>query len=115
MPFDRAFLERYYLFTDQELKLIRQHKGSANQLGFAVQLGYLHLPGRVLEVGEQPPPELIEFVAVQLKVAPGAFENYSRDRPSTRREHLQELYEHSGFIQFKEEHYQTFKVWLGEK
>lgn len=65
-PLELTFLQRHYLFTDEELKLIRQHKGSANKVGFAVQLGYFHFPGRVLGFDEQPPAEMIEFIYNQL-------------------------------------------------
>jgi TnpA family transposase len=111
-PLELTLLQRHYLFTDEELKLIRQHKGSANKVGLAVQLGYFHFPGRVLGFDEQPPLEMIEFIANQLGYSSQAFENYATERPMTRRDHLAELYVKTGFSEFKDEHHKKFSEWL---
>jgi TnpA family transposase len=42
---------RHYTFTETDLSLIRQRRGDANRLGFAVQLCLLRFPGRGLETG----------------------------------------------------------------
>ncbi|MGR9727026.1 DUF4158 domain-containing protein, partial [Escherichia coli] len=39
---------RYYTFNDSDLSLIRQRRGDANRLGFAVQLCLLRYPGYAL-------------------------------------------------------------------
>jgi TnpA family transposase len=44
---------RRYTFSETDLSLIRQRRGDANQLGFAVQLCLLRFPGRGLEMGMQ--------------------------------------------------------------
>jgi hypothetical protein len=84
-------LERHYLLGKEELALIRRHKGSANRLGFAVQLCYLRYPGRAWERGESVSAVLVEYLAEQLEVNSKAFVKYA-ERPATRREHLTELY-----------------------
>ena len=55
--------------ADADLSIIRQHRGPANQLGFAVQLCYLRFPGRVLGVDERPAGPLLEMVAAQIEVS----------------------------------------------
>jgi Domain of unknown function (DUF4158) len=50
-PLDDRTLARFYTLSDTELELIRRrHRRGSTQLGFAVQLGYARLPGRVLRV-----------------------------------------------------------------
>src|SRR6266581_300951 len=57
-PLDDRTLARFYTLSDTELELIRRrHRRGSTQLGFAVQLGYARLPGRVLRVGEEAHPQ----------------------------------------------------------
>ncbi|MDT4811277.1 Tn3 family transposase ISPa38 [compost metagenome] len=48
-------LIRHYTFNESDLALIRQRRGAANRLGFAVQLCYMRYPGIMLAAGEEPP------------------------------------------------------------
>ena len=104
IPGNTEDLIRLYAFNDADLALIRQHRGPANRLGFAVQLCYLRFPGIVLEQGKRPFPPLLKIAAEQLKVAPALWDDYGR-RDETRREHLQELQAAHGFRPFSAEHY----------
>jgi TnpA family transposase len=54
IPESREELIRQYTFSDQDLSIIRQRRGPANRLGFAIQLCYLRHPGTVLGVEEMP-------------------------------------------------------------
>jgi hypothetical protein len=57
-PLDDRTLARFYTLSDNDLELIRRrHRRASTQLGFAVQLGYARLPGRVLRVGEEAHPQ----------------------------------------------------------
>lgn len=47
LPESQDDLIRYYTFNDSDLSLIRQRRGDANRLGFAVQLSLLRYPGYV--------------------------------------------------------------------
>jgi Domain of unknown function (DUF4158) len=58
------------------------------------------------------PSELLEFVAAQLQIPPKLFVNYARERATTRREHLVELYHDLGLTQFSEVHYTALRDWL---
>jgi TnpA family transposase len=51
----RDDLIQYYSFTESDLSLIRQRRGDANRLGFAVQLCLLRFPGYALAV-DMPVP-----------------------------------------------------------
>jgi len=86
------------------LVLIRQHRGAANRLGFAIQLCYLRYPGIVLEPGKEPSAPLLGMVAAQLNVEPSRWAEYAR-RDETRREHLIEIQAVFGFHPFTATHY----------
>lgn len=89
-PDTDAELVRHYTFNESDLALIRQRRGAANRLGFAIQLCYMRYPGIMLPAGEEPPPALLQVVAQQLRIAPSHWPDYGR-RDQTRREHQAEL------------------------
>ncbi|WP_213807823.1 Tn3 family transposase [Granulicella sp. dw_53] len=111
VPLDRAGLIEHYVLTDQDLSLIRRRRGAQNRLGFAVQLAMLRYPGRALLLGENPPTELLTFLARQLGLSAGAWASYA-ERDETRREHLAELQLHYGLRSFGIGHYRSLATWL---
>jgi len=104
LPDTKDELIRHYTFSESDLSIIRQRRGSANRLGFAVQLCYLRFPGIVLGIDEQPFPPLLKLVADQLKVSIESWDEYGL-REQTRREHLVELQTLFGFQPFTMSHY----------
>lgn len=83
-------LIRHYTFSEVDLSVIRQRRGSHNRLGYAIQLCYLRFPGIALPVDAEPPPALLLLAARQLRTDPKLWPEYAR-RHETRREHLAEL------------------------
>ena len=83
-------LIQHYTFAEPDLSVIRQRRGSHNQLGFAVQLCYLRYPGFALPMDAEPPASLLNIVGRQLRIEPDIWPQYAQ-RPETRREHLMEL------------------------
>jgi uncharacterized protein DUF4158/resolvase-like protein len=59
-----------------DLAAIRRCRGDHNRLGYALMLCYLRYPGRALRAGERPPTPLLAFVATQIDVLPGCWEEY---------------------------------------
>ena len=90
LPDDPNDLIRHYTFSEPDLSVIRQHRGAANRLGFAVHLCYMRYPGVILGAGERPFASLLSLVATQLGVPPESWAAYGQ-RDQTRREHLVEL------------------------
>ena len=45
IPESEEELIRYYTLSETDLSIIRQHRGAANRLGFAVQLCFMRYPG----------------------------------------------------------------------
>lgn len=104
LPDTKDDLIRHYTFSETDLSVIRQKRGSANRLGFAVLLCYLRFPGVILGVDESPFPPLLQLVATQLKVSVENWSEYGQ-REQTRREHLIELQTVFGFKPFTMQHY----------
>ena len=105
LPDTKDDLIRHYSLSDSDLSIIRQRRGPANRLGFAVQLCYLRFPGIVLGVDQPPFPPLLKLVADQLKVGVESWNDYGQRREQTRREHLVELQTVFGFQPFTMSHY----------
>ena len=99
LPDAKDELIRLYTFNDADLSRIRQHRGAANRLGFAVQLCYMRYPGIALTADAEPDAPLLRMVADQLKL-PGDIWNDYGQRAETRREHLLELQSAYGFQSF---------------
>ena len=108
---DERAMVRYYTLTADDLALIDQRRGDHNRLGFAVLLCYLRFPGRVLQEGEQPPSEMLKFVAGQLSLAPDVLADYAQ-RDQTRRAHLTEIQGVEGYRPFDRALYRELAVWL---
>lgn len=104
LPDNRDDLIRRYTLSPSDLAVMRQRRGAANRLGFAVQLSYLRYPGVVLGVGEPPFPPLLHLIAGQLKIPAERWAEYG-DRAQTRREHLVELQTVFGFAAFTTNHH----------
>jgi TnpA family transposase len=99
LPDSKDELIRHYTFNETDLSIIRQHRGSANRLGFAVQLCYMRYPGVTLAAEAEPFRPLLLMVANQLKVPRDSWAEYGQ-RAETRREHLLELQSLFGFQSF---------------
>jgi hypothetical protein len=110
-PLDDRTLARFYTLSDHELELIRRrHRRGSTQLGFAVQLGYARLPGRVLRVGEEAHPQIVATLASQLGIDPAVFAAYLHGRETTRREHQLELQRDSACVRFQPRSIESWRV-----
>ena len=104
LPDNRDNLIRRYTLSESDLSFIRQRRGPANRLGFAIQLCYLRFPGVVLGVEQLPFAPLLHLVANQLGISVEAWTDYG-GRAETRREHLGELQSVFGFEPFTTGHH----------
>jgi TnpA family transposase len=106
VPKAKDELIRHYTFNESDLAVIRQRRGPANRLGFAILLCYMRFPCVILSPEEEPYTPLLEMVAAQLKMPVGSWSEYGR-RAETRREHLLELQSVFGFRSFSLEDYNS--------
>ena len=107
LPDNQKDLIQQYTFSESDLSIIRQHRGAANRMGFAVQLCYMRYPGIILGINETPFPPLLGLVAEQLKMSVNVWDEYGK-RNQTRREHLAELQSIFDFQTFSMADYQSF-------
>lgn len=103
-PDTKEGLVQNYTFTESDLAIIRQHRGSANRLGFAIQLCYMRYPGVILGAKEVPNIALLKWVATQLKESTSSWADYGL-RAETRRDHILELQSVFGFKSFSRKYY----------
>lgn len=107
-----AFI-RHYTFSESDLSLIRQRRGDANRLGFAVQLCYLRYPSIILGIGERPDHTLLKQVANQLRIGVESWSEYGQ-REQTRREHQTELQLWLNLTPFSTTNYRHLVLHLAE-
>ena len=93
LPDTKDELIRHYTFSETDLSIIRQRRGPANRLGFAVQLCYLRFPGVMLGVDEPPFLPMLKLVADQLEVGVDCLPTPERlgDRPGRSGSHRAHL------------------------
>lgn len=104
LPDTQDELIRHYTFNEPDLSLIRQRRGNANRLGFALQLCLLRYPGQGLSVDADAPAPLLQWVGRQLGIDIECWPQYA-DRPTTRREHSAELRAYLGVASFGLTHF----------
>ncbi len=90
LPDSQDELIRQYTLSESDLSMIRQRRGDANRLGFAVQLCLLRFPGQGLLTNATIQESLLQWIGQQLRIDPTCWPKYS-EREETRREHLLEL------------------------
>lgn len=104
-------LMQHHTLSESDLVIIRQHRGSENRLGFAVQLCYMRYPGIVMP--DNPSEKVIKFIATQLDISPSFFADYGK-RKNTFHEHSLELQTIFGFKLFASLIYQEQLLLLEE-
>jgi hypothetical protein len=104
LPESQDDLIRHYTFSEPDLSLIRQRRGDANRLGFAVQLCLLRYPGQALSVDASLTGAPLQWISRQLSIDPACWAQYS-ERAETRREHLLELRTYLGLTPFGLSHF----------
>jgi TnpA family transposase len=90
MPSDPEALIRHCTLSPVDLDWLAGRRGAANRLGAAVQLCLFRHPGFGLRAEENPPENLLAWLARQLGVPAAAWADYAR-RDQTRREHARAL------------------------
>jgi hypothetical protein len=111
LPAAEADLTRHWTLSDADLAAIGRRRGSANQLGYALQLCAFRYPGRLLRPGDAIPEPALRFVAEQLRIEPEALRSYAA-RPQTRREQLDGLRQTFCFRMFGPGHGRELLSWL---
>ena len=89
VPVAREDLARHYMLSTDDIALVAARRGSANQLGFAVQLALLRHPGFGFTLEEGAPAHLVAFMGGQIGAAASTFDGYAA-RPATASDHARD-------------------------
>lgn len=105
-------LARYFWLDDRDHHLVAQHRGSHNQLGFAIQLGTVRFLGIFLTDPTDVPLSVVRYVASQLQIAnTSILERYRRSE--SRWDHTAEIRKAYGYRDFSDQpHHFEFVRWL---
>jgi hypothetical protein len=100
----RFDIERFFTLSPADIEAVRSRYKESLRLGAALQLGFLQMSGRTLEVLERVPRALLEYVAKQLDVqAPeiATLRALYRRRRATLYEHQAWAIEYLGTTRFE--------------
>ena len=97
-PTDELERIRFYTLSSKDVAIVRERRGEANRLGFAVQLCAMRYPGIVLGRERIPPPWLLERLAEQLNLSADWTEYL--EHQYTRGQHVLALQSMYGFASF---------------
>jgi TnpA family transposase len=99
---NRAQLDRYFLLDDADRKLVREHRGDHNRLGFALQLGTVRFLGTFLSDPADVPTVVVDYLVPQIGVGDAScLKHYAARRP-TQHEHAREIRERYGYQDFSD-------------
>jgi len=110
-PDDTHLIARSYLFSEQDLLVIRQQDSESNQFAFALHLCVLRYPGRVWQIHEQLPAYLINIVAEQLGLPISILDDYQHDY-GVRQSQLYRLRQQFDFRLFNDTTKQLLRDWM---
>ncbi len=78
IPSDEEGMIQHFTLSGEDIDHVLAKRGENNQLGFAVQLCLMRYPGHTLGPTEILPSAMLGFVAQQLELDPGVFDNYAQ-------------------------------------
>jgi TnpA family transposase len=107
-------LVMYFTLSDSDLARVHTHRGNANRLGFALQLGGLRYLGYCPDVLTSAPPALVAYVAQQLGIGVEALATYGM-RAHTRTDHQQEIQAYLHFREAGPADLNALAAWLVER
>ena len=102
---------RHYTLSEDDFDGIMRKRLDASRLGYALALCLMRHPGRSLEQGEALPVQIVGYVARQLGIAPGVFDNRP-ERDRERRKHLAEAMRRFGYRPFDRAALKDLIGWL---
>jgi TnpA family transposase len=69
-------IEKFFMLSDEDIKVINKHRKASSKLGFAVQLCIIRYTVWTLIDFENIPYEIILYIAEQLKISTVEFQSY---------------------------------------
>ncbi|MBS0276123.1 MAG: DUF4158 domain-containing protein, partial [Proteobacteria bacterium] len=99
---DHFSVVRNYTLPPEDLEMIGKRRSDANRIGIAAHLAMLRHPGFGLQMDNDVPAPVIDYLAAQIFVPKEAFQVYGQ-RPQTRTDHAALAAEHLGLRNFRRE------------
>jgi hypothetical protein len=99
---DKLTIIRYYTFSESDLKIINNCRGSHNKIGFALQLGILRHKGWTLKNSTVIPKSILEFVCKQLNIKQMEYSHYLKVQ-RTVTVHLDDIRKKYNYTYFNDE------------
>lgn len=107
-------LSRYFLLSSDDLAQIKQCRGTANRLGFALHLVLLRFLHVAVPTLERVPDAIIHFVSLQLDAPPTALAAYPQ-RVQTRDDHLTQIRTYLGLRPFASTDTDALRAYLVQR
>ncbi len=104
-------INAFFTLSGSDKREVDKQRGKQNQLGFAMQLCALRYIGFSPDNLNIAPPEIVGYVAEQLKIDPQILTDYGK-RIATRTTHLQQIQSYLGFCKANKEDMQALSKWL---
>jgi len=87
-PTDETAIIAHYTLSPEDIEFVGRRYGPANRLGLAAQIALMRYPGFGLQTEAGIPGAILQYLASQLFVDHGAFEQYGQ-RAQTRGDHAE--------------------------
>ena len=113
-PIAEQDIVQFFSLSDQDRELVSRRRGSANRLGFAVQLCALRFLGFVPSNLSELHRPALRFVARELGIEAKDL-GYYATRAQTRSDHLSEIFAYLEFRPFKKSDEDTLLIWLVDR
>lgn len=107
-------LHAYFTLGNADHTFVHTHRGAANRLGVALQLGTLRYLGYWPDDVTQVPPTVVAYVAQQIDVPPASLTAYGQ-RAHTRTDHQYHIARYLGFRSSDMFDVATLTAWLVER
>ena len=102
-PPEQAELERFFFLDDADRSFVARRRGDHNRLGLALQLGTVRYLGTFLADPLDVPAVVVDYLAMQLKVADASSVKGYAERQSTQWEHAAEIRQAYGYRDFTDD------------
>lgn len=108
-------LRQHFYLTPADIQFLMPLRGAVNQIGAALQLGLIRLMGYLPDTWwQQLSPEMVSFVAGQLRIDPARFSQYGH-RQQTRSDHFTAVLKQLGFRKWEPLDVTWLEPWLLER
>lgn len=104
----------FFTLSPADIKEIQKQRGEQNKLGYAIQLCALRYMGFSPDEVTDSPPDIIKYMAKQLRLNPESLSGYGRRAP-TRTSHFQRARQYLDFQKAGADYLQSLSKWIVDR